>query len=177
MKRKGKRIQEIQEKKRKEKKRELTGFDFLPKAKSSHQKSYNSLQDWSLYRAPHEVKYHHALKKALNKEGKRRKQNKKVNKRGRENISHGINFAPVQKISLVHQFRTNAKIRTSEKFSHQCEIFTQGCEKLRFVLLLLLFCSSSALDFKSVKLVLARIHHAWIDSTNLALKPCKNYKN
>ena len=73
-----------------EEKRELTGFDFLPKAKSSHQKSYNSLQDWSLNRASPKVKYHHALKKALNKEGKsgkRRKQNQKVNKREREHFA------------------------------------------------------------------------------------------
>ena len=136
-----------------EEKRELTGFDFLPKAKSSHQKSYNYLQDWSLYRAPPKVKYHHALKKELNKEGKsgkRRKQNQNVNKRERT-FRTTSNFAPVRN-------------------------FAQGCKKPRYVLLLVLFYSSSALDFKSVKLVLARIHRAWIDSTNLALKACKNYK-
>ena len=60
--------------------------------------------------------------------------------------------------------------------SHQCEIFAQGCEKLRSAHLLFFFCSSFALDFKSVKLVLARIRCAWIDSTNSALKACKNYK-
>ena len=154
MKSKGKRTQEIQEKKR-----ELTRFDFLPKAKSSHQKSYNSLQDWSLYRASPKVKYHHALKKALNKEGKsgkRRKQNKKVNKKGERTFRMTSNFALVRKFALVRNF-------------------AQGCEKPRSVLLLL-FCSSSAPDFNSIKLVLARIHRAWIDSTNLALKACKNYK-
>ena len=124
MKSKGKRIQEIQENKIKDKKRELTGFDFLPKAKISHQKSYNSLQDWSLYRAPHEVKYHHALKKELNKEGKsgkRRKQNQKVNKREREHFPW-------------HQFRTSAK------FLHQGAKFLHRDAK-NFVLFF--FCSSS----------------------------------
>ena len=75
----------------------------------------------------------------------------KKSTKGRENISHDINFAPVRN-------------------------FAQGCEKPRYVLLLVFFYSSYALDFKSVKLVLARIHRAWIDSTNLALKAFKNYK-
>ena len=59
-----------------------------------------------------------------------------------------------------HQFRTSAKI------SHR--------DAKNFVLFF--FCSSYAPDFKFVKLALARIHRAWIDSTNLALKACKNYK-
>ena len=54
------------------------------------------------------------------------------------------------------------EFRTMRKFAPWCEFSS--------------FCSSSAPDFKSVKLVLARIHRAWIDSTNLALKACKNYK-
>ena len=118
-------------------------------------KSSNSLQGLSLYRAPHEVKYHHDLKKVLHKEGKsgkNRKQNQKVNKRG-EKISHG------------HQFRTSAN------FSHQGAKFSHRDAK-NFIQLI--FCSSSAPDFKSIKLVLARIRRAWIDSTNLALKAYKN---
>ena len=43
-------------------------------------------------------------------------------------------------------------------------------------LLKLIFCSSSASDFKSVKLILTRILRGWINSTNLALIACKNYK-
>ena len=48
--------------------------------------------------------------------------------------------------------------------------------KVRNFALMFLSCSSSASDFKSVKLVLTRIRRAWIDSTNLALIAFKNYK-
>ena len=63
--------------------------------------------------------------------------------------------------------------------SSSAEILHQGAKFLHRDaknLVQLIFCSSSAPDFKSVKLVLARIRRAWIDSTNLALKACKNYK-
>ena len=63
-----------------------------------------------------------------------------------------------------------------EIFAPRCEIFAQGCEKIRSPHLLFFFYSSSAPDFKSIKLVLDRTRRAWIDSTNLALKAYKNYK-
>ena len=132
MKSKRKRIQEIQEKKRKEK---LQVLIFYQKP-SFTTKSYNSPQHWSLYRVFPRVKYHHALKKALNKEyksGKGENKVKKVNKRKRYN-SHKPTFSHC------------AKIRTSAKFRTLVQIFAPWCEISCSILLSFLFCSSSALD-------------------------------
>ena len=128
MKRKGKRIQEIQEKKRKE---NLQDLIFYQKPRVPTKKGYNSLQDWSLYRVSPKVKYHHALKKALNKEGKsgkRRKQKQKVNKKGREKISH---------TSISHQCEMS-------HFSHPNANFLI---LVRIFLVMFFFCSSSTSDF------------------------------
>ena len=60
-----------------------------------------------------------------------------------------------------------------EKFLHHGAKFSYRDAKN---LLQLIFCSSSAFDFKFVKLVLTRILYAWVDPTTLTLIACKNYK-
>ena len=135
-----------------------------------------SLQGLSLYRAPNEVKYQHTLKKSLYKEGKsgkKRKQYQKVKIWAPNEVKYQ---RTLKKALYKSQNMGGRKFRTGENFARGCEIFAQGCEKIRSAYLLFSSCSSSAFDFKSVKLVLSRIGRAWIDSTNLALIACKNYK-
>ena len=72
-----------------------------------------------------------------------------------------------KKYQKVKIWRENfALVNQGAKFSHR------DAKNL----LQLIFCSSFAPDFKSVKLVLTQILCGWIDSTNLALIACKNYK-
>ena len=156
MKSKRKRIQEIQEKKRKE---NIQVLIFYQKP-SFTTKSFNSPQHWSLYRVFPRVKYHHALKKALNKEGKSGKGEnkvKKVNKRERDN-SHKLTFSHCAKFrTLVRNFapwcefsHPGANFRTLVRiFAPWCEFSHPGAKFLALsssIPLMLLF-YSSAPDF------------------------------
>ena len=74
--------------------------------------------------------------------------------------------------------KQKVKKKRREKFSHWQKFRTSAKILHRDAknLLQLIFCSSSASDFKSLNLVLTRILYAWVDPTNLTLIACKNYK-
>ena len=136
-------------KKIKEKKSRRTYSALYFHQKPKVKKLFHSLQGLSLYRVPNKVKYQHTLKKALYKEGK---SGKKGKKKPKSQNMEGENFALA-------------------KISHQgAKILYRDAKNL----LQLIFCSSSAYDFESVKLVLTQILYAWVDPTNLILIACKN---
>ena len=121
-------MQEIQEKKR-----GLTGFDFLSKSKFHHQKVTILYKMGSLYRVFPKVKYHYALKNALNKEGKSGKGENKVKKSTKEERDNS------HKATTLHC----AKIHTLVLiFAPWCEFSHPGAN-FRILVRNFLFCSSS----------------------------------